>query len=233
METIYLVIIFLVPGLMHKSIKTALDIKVKKESKGTIYEQLYYIVINSIVVSTASVFMMKKLNWIGTLPQDLDELILEMKNFEFLGKFVVIATVTTLIWYVLCEKILKKISFYVKNKYYQKKYYLEFASQSGRTTWEEIIISQEKNNKKPLIAIYEGTELITAGFLDMFDRGDFSKTGIDLARTRKVMRLLKEDKEKEDADKLFGKILHEYVDMESGKRIIFFDNEKVYQHWDN
>lgn len=66
----------------------------------------------------------------------------------------------------------------------------------------------------------------------MFDQGDFDSTGMGLARTKKVTKLLKDDKEKSADDKLFGKIIEEYYDPKSGRRVVFFDSEKVYEHWD-
>lgn len=233
METVYLIIIFIVPGLMYKSIEHTLDIKIKKESKGTIYEQSYYIVANSVVISVVSIILMKKLHFIDELPQNLDELIISMKDFIFLGKFAAVVAAITIAWYFLCEGVIKKISFKLKNWYFLKRYNVEFSSPSARTTWEEIILSQDKNGHKPLIAVYDGVDFITAGFLDMYDQGTFSDIGLCLARTKRVTKMFKEDVTKTDEDKLFKKIVQEYYDVESGKRIVFFDNEAIYKHWDS
>ena len=235
METIYLIIVFIVPGMMHKEIKHALRIEPKKKMEGTQYEQLFYVVINSIVITAASLVAMKLFRLIETLPKNLDEIIINIKDFAFLGRYAATMVVITLLWYIISEVVLKKIWHKLKNWYFQKRFNSYFASERPRTVWEEtvasVILSQKEKNRKPLIAIYDGKELITAGFLDMFNQGEFSNIGINLTRTRKVMRLLDADDKKADSDKLFGKILQEYYDVKSGKRIVFFDNKKIYEHW--
>lgn len=232
METIFLIIIFIVPGLMHKALKQALNVNAKKESKGTIYEQLFYIVVNSTIISIATVFTMKKLGMIEFLPITFDELLSNMNTLKYVKDFATCGAVITAIWYIISEEGLKRCWFWLKNKYFLSRYNVELTSFNERTVWEEIMINQKKDGRKPLIAIYDADNFITAGFLDVFDQGDFDSTGMGLARTKKVTKLLKDDKEKSADDKLFGKIIEEYYDPKSGRRVVFFDSEKVYEHWD-
>lgn len=233
METVYLIIIFIVPGLMHNAIKQSLNVNAKREKKGTVYEQLFYIVANSVLISTATIVTMKKFAMIETIPTTFEELLANMNNLDYVKDFAICGMLLTALWYVISEEVLKRGLFWLKNKYFLARYNVEFTSPYERSVWEEIMLSQKKDGRKPLVAIYDAEKFVTAGFLDVFDQGDFNSVGMKLARTKKTTRLFQDDGTKLPENKLFGKIEEEYYDPRSGRRVVFFNSEKVYEHWDD
>jgi hypothetical protein len=231
MITIYLTITFIVPGLTYKAIAQALTLTVPKEKKGTVYEQLFYIVANSIVISSISTMVLKLFGAIEELPETLEGLMNELNNLEYAVKFIAAMVIICALWFAFVEFFVKKISTWVKNLYFKSRYNVTLASSDGNTTWEEIMLSQKKTKRKPLVAIFNGDDLVQAGFIDTFEQG-VEPTVMTLAREEKVKRLLMADGNKNEDEKLFDKVEKTYYDLRSGKKIVFYDSEKVYEHWD-
>ncbi len=228
MNVVFMILLFIAPGLMYEALKESLRLTGSRAGGANIYKQLFYVVLKSVVISGVSISM---LVYIGMIPMvhSFQGLLREMDVISVALKITAGITIVTVACYCIYNRLIGKAVFWLKKIYFHKKYNVEPNSEEDHTVWEEITLSQPKNDRKPLITLYRDDMFITAGLIDDFDRGAFSVTQLRLIGELETLELMEKDKRGE-VD-IFSELEATFIDVKTGYVIRFYDSKKLYEHW--
>lgn len=234
MESVFIILLFVAPGLILNVYNKKMKIIATKENSGaTVYEQLSEVVIHSIIITAMTIIVYRK--WCGFAdimpPKGFKELISELDSFAMLAAYMGICIAITIIWMVIYHFVRKPI-FALRKYMIEKESGIEIADINELTVWENIFLSKESNEKRKIISIYHNGEFVTAGESYGVNTGKSEKHELRILNSDTICELFKEDKEKGDAEKLFRNIEFEYFDAETGLLIKFHNPEKLEKHWE-
>lgn len=231
MELIYIVLIFIVPGLLvkkydeYKILMSRSDVK-----KNTIYEELFNIVAWSILVSGLTLAIVK-LFGIYAAALYISELIASFNNIYFLIVWSAIATGVTIVLKIFYEKFVKNIFFNIRNKHSEDLSGVKELGQNNETVWERIFFNKEVNQRM-FASIYKDGNYITSGMIDGWNAGKNEKRELRIIRSTELERIKAEDKERTQEEKWLKYTEFEYFDPDTGVLIKFYDQDELMRHWD-
>lgn len=229
MIAIYLILIFIAPGLIYEALKEGLRLKKEDRSKENIYKQMFSVVGNSVIISAIVIIVLLLTKKIPPFDK-FEELLHEMDSVFITGKIAGGIVVTSVVWFVFNDLAISKIVLFVKKKYCLIKYNVEPNDLENYTVWETIMLHQPKNDRKPFIKICKEEKMVAAGILNDFCLGDFSVAQITLYGEETAKRIIDADKTKQE--KILDKVLYSFFDNNTGYKVEFYDTEKLYEHWD-
>ena len=234
MEVIYIILLFVAPGVAIKYIDEATKLRNKtKKKKDNIYENMFLICCLSVIVTLSSLTIIN----IGSLFLEynpiatIDELFKRMNNIGFLLAYLVITIAMTLAnWrlYVWLNKCMKK----KKAAKVREEYGLEMKHEDHKTIWEGVFLKKEENEKGQIVSIFKDGAYITSGILDGRNTEDDEPKEFEIVRTCEIERILRADREKTEKDKRLHYIEKEYLDTETGFLFKFYKADHIFEHWD-
>lgn len=233
MEFITLIILFIAPGLAIKVYDREKYSRIKREKKkGTIYEELFWIVVWSIWSSAVTLIIVNtiRLKEKSEMISEMSSLINEFNELAFMVEWIVIAAAITLISKFVHTKLVRPLLFKLRNETYKDECGLTECYEDGKTVWESIFMDKD-NNQDILASIYKGGNYITTGYITSWNIGPDEEREFIIERTSELERIKESDLGKEYEDKTLKYIEYEYYDTESDLLIRVWDKEKVIERW--
>lgn len=229
MEIVYLILLFMVPGLLLKVLNDSIKLQIgRKDKKGTLYESLFGIVGVSVFVSgLALTFLVFIMDYnIKNMPA----LISELDNFKFLLKYLSIDIAICLFLFIL-GKMIKgenkdKIIVFIKNTCLRKQTNFKIAS-SRYDSWGHILTVYNDEKYGIVISMHVENEMTDAGFLSVFDEGAFDEIGMVLEYREEVMEVLNSESYLKEGEFV------EYVSSKVDTVFRVHESKIVYEHWGN
>lgn len=234
MEVIFLILIFIAPGLAIKLLGEALSKRERQDKpRNTVYENLFTVGSLSVFATIITCGILnayrkkKKLDLITSISM----LVESMDRFDFLLSYgVILIGVTILVG--LFYKLLSYFWDCLKRYRMKENYGLSPMSPDGRSVWEETFLNSEKNSAPRIVSIFMGGNYITSGYLNGWNFASYERKEFEVVRSQEIEKILKDDKDKKPAEKLLSYIEEEYFDMETGILIRFYDSSYVNEHWE-
>lgn len=228
MEILYLILLFLAPGLFVKVCTNVFSlIERKKNKKETVYEQLFGVVVNSLVISSVQILiynLVYKYQFKSNSVETLTGLFGKFDNFIFLIIYVFVCLLLSFLYMLLLEKCIKK-RFYNFESNKAEKLGLKFMNDNKGTVWQAMMYKKEIIDGVPrqntIVAIYHHDAYVTAGVINGFNTKEEEGNEFKLIRVQEIDRIMREDEEKCYEDKI-GYPQFEFYNTDTGLRIRFF-----------
>lgn len=219
-ETIYLFLLFVGPGMFVKLLRSY--IKKEKNSKQPVYEYMFWIVVDSVIIVSITTMIMNCLA--GFELKTIQTLIEELMSFGTLAGFLVTATIVSLVWYPIKYKILKPGSLYLKNRYLEKKERVNHIEESRM--WDYLQKQEGVFDTWKVVSVFKDETYITSGMLEIFSDPQNEEFELVLVHNQKVERLRKEYPE-------VFEVCYEYYNASNGLRVKFYKQELIRERWQN
>lgn len=231
MTIVYLVLLFIAPGLTIKEIPERLKIFDKVKTKhNTIYEDLFIIVTESVLLSVVLV-LLYNFNHVDTI-SSIDELFARLAQFDFLWQYSVWMLGFIIVYMVLKNMVVKPVIRAYKEKRLGRKYNLEYLGKKGETVWQHLMYQENAWKKYRVVSIYHYDELIVSGILWGFNSKKEDGKEFDVIYTYEIGKVLQRDAGKPESEKWLGYVEDTYYDSATGLKIEFYDTEILEKHWD-
>ena len=228
METIYLMVYFMVPGLVAKYINSQLKIVGYEERKGlTVYEKIFSIVSYSSVSFFITLVGMNCI--IKNNVTAVDVFLYKSNSFKFIFCFLIVEIIIATILMNLLKKKITTLFFKIRNKKSEKEYNTKQNYIDDRNVWESIFYNGDGNI---LVSIWQNRELITVGFISGWNSGRDERKELILERTTEITKMM-EDKSNVFFHQDFDYIEKEYFDIETGLLIKVHDGKTIVEHWND
>lgn len=229
MNIVFLILLFLAPGLIAQAINDFLELKKRKHDNKNVYEQLVGVVVNSSIVSTISLWICNFFNIINAT--NFDDLFNEISEYRAFCLIVMIIVAVTIVWTLILRAGIFRFIKWLRNKYYLSKFYVTTTDNEDCTVWEDIMLSQPHNDKEPLVIIKKVSDgtVVSGGFINEFSESDPLEIKFD--ESESVLELYAEE-EKSDSKRYFGEILYSYYYTNGNIIITFYNSKLIYEHWD-
>ena len=234
MEIIFIVLIFIVPGIVIKRASEEFEKReIKEKERATTYESLFDICVLSIIASGITILILN-FNYNRLVIEraaTFEELFRNLGNFNYLIKYIAVLTFVALVEFFLFKKYLKKKRNWNASNW-KEDFGLTPMSEDHGTVWEELFLNKERNLKTQIVSIYKDGNYITSGCLQGRNVDPNEGKEFELLRTTEVEAILNRDKELPPGQKALNYIKDSYFDMETGVLIIFYDSDYAIEHWD-
>lgn len=217
-ETIYLLLLFVGPGMFIKLLHSYL--KKEKPSKQPVYEYMFWIVVDSVIVVSITAMILKCLA--GWKMETVTELIEELMMFSSLAGFLVIAIVVCLGWYLMKYKMLKPSLLYLKNRYLEKTEHINHFEEPR--VWEYLQNQEGVFNTWKVVSIYKDGTYIMSGMIEASSHPQNEEFELALIHNQKVEILKAEHPE------LF-KDWYDYYNATTGVRVKFYKQKEIQERW--
>lgn len=235
MKIIYLILIFLVPGLIIEMMDEAESpISNKKHKSGTIYKRLFWIVVRSVILSAISIFLIYIFHSIMgfSFPNTLSTFMSSLDRLDICSTYLLTMLIITICFKkLILNKCLRPLWFRIHNKQLAKKYGVQKASSDSSTIWESIFLNTKTNPYHLVATIYKDGIYITSGIIHAWNADINEPHEYELIRTSEIEKVLKADESRESKDKWLNYIDFEYFESNSGLLIKFYDSEKLFERW--
>ena len=218
METIYLILLFIAPGIFVRQIR--LYMKKERMVDKPSYEYLFGIVLDSIIVDTAAVTMLHVA--MGWNVETISELIETLMEFRNLVPFTATAIVVAFIWYELKFRVVKPGMLKVKNRTLIKKEHVQHVE--GVSLWDVLIEKEGIQNTWNVVSIYKDDKYIMSGMIEMYGQPGNKDEEIALIHEKKVEEI------KEKHPEWFTD-WYDYYNVTTGMRVKFYEQSKIQEHW--
>lgn len=237
MEIIFIVLIFIGPGVSIKAYQNYMSVlSDKNNSKKTLYEQMFTIVANSIITMLFSIgcinitilILFGKSNVITSL----SGLIALLDKLTFTVPYIMINAIMGLLWVKIYEGYIAQYIHNVRNKILTQKYGVKSISKEEPTVWEDIFFNPKITEEWMIVSIFKDGDYITSGRIAGYNEGKTDINELEIRNVYEVEKVLAMDKEKKDAKKWLGYVDFEYFNAETGLQIKFYDVEQIKKHWD-
>lgn len=217
METLYLVMIFIAPGLIGRGLRDSFN--KERRCYDNIYDYLLQIVIDSILVNGVTLIAM---NQFVVRCSNVNELTLALQDFTTLAKYIVIMMITTLLWSALkYTKVLKGYT-WIRNKILRIKDCKEYSIHT--TVWDDLISGEGLKGTWLVVSIYKDEKYITSGMIIK----STSTNGLDFELSLEYIKQVEDVKNR--YPDLF-EVEQEYYNTNTGLRVIFYKQSKIQEHW--
>lgn len=231
MEIIYLIVLFIVPGLLIKMLSDYFSILDKYEqARNTIYENMFFIVVDSIFINTLTIIAYNNIVT-GDKIANIDILLMKFHNFQFCGRYIIIGLIATVI-YVLIKRVLVFAIHKLKNSYLKHKYGLIYQNNHESAVWQNIMHYDATGNDEKIVSIYHYGEYVVSGILWGYNSKKNEGKEFRLIRTDEIERVINSDKTKDPSERLLNYVDKVYYDSETGLMIKFYNKDVILKHWD-
>lgn len=211
MESIYLIVLFIVPGMIVKTIYNTIE--KPKRQRVPFYEYLVEVVIDSIIVTLPAILIMKIHN--------LQLLSYKISDVNFLLRFLLLILLLSCIWYFIKYNAVLVIIYKIIN---WKKKDDNFKYEDSRTVWEKFIGNKTLLRTWFVISIFRDNNYVVTGMMDSANCPEVEEFEFHLTHTTKCQELLENDP---DA----FVVVDEFYNINHSLRIKFYDDEKIQKHW--
>lgn len=234
MEIVFLILMFLAPGLLIKKYDEYKSIREKKAPESsTIYETLFTTCTLSVIVTTVTCLVQNSILCCMSkeVTMSIDRLMERMLRFDFLGAYIGICAIVTVIAYRLYKKILNWVRGRQIEKA-EKDYGLIPMNSDQRTVWENFFLNKERNLKSVVVSIYKDGNYVISGYLEGRNLSLNERKEFELMRVTEVEKILEHDKDKPPELKVLNYIEDSYFDMETGTLFNFYNSDYINEHWE-
>jgi len=216
-ETIILVIIFLVPGLIVRLLRNFFV--PRKRTKLPRFEYLSEIIIDSVIVSVCAIFITGRDSIIEILE---GETLAILKGPEgiILIRYIVSMLVISLFWYFIKYQFIVKLARNILNWWYRK--FHGYVS-SGRTVWEDYR-KDGRIREWSVVSIYKHEIHITTGIVFNFEPLDSDEIAFSIYRQKEIALLMEKYPTAFD-------IKDEYYNSTTGLRVVWFVADPIKKLW--
>ena len=234
MEIVYLLLLFLGPGLAIDIYKRRFMVINTTKTKGTIYEQLFEDVAHSTIITTITIGVVAFIHFLvgSKFPPDIGTFIAELSEFKQLVAYIIVCVIVTILWYKVYENFFYPKFLEKHEQNVQEKRGLIYTNNLGLSVWQSIFFTKEENNTRKIVSIFKDGNYITSGEITNWNMGFDEKRELRIFNSHIIEAVLKADKEKEIPEKLLYNVEKEYYDVENGTLIRFYDPRKIDEHWD-
>nr|DAJ90251.1 MAG TPA: hypothetical protein [Bacteriophage sp.] len=216
MEIIYLVAIFIAPGMICRSLRNYF-VK-EKHRYENVYDYLFDIVIDSIVVNCICVTV---LNLFKAELQNLNQFVEYITIFRNSIRYILIVLLFSIIWTVSRKYILKCMLF-VKNKIIEQS--SGITHDDHTTAWDALMAEEKFKDSWKVVSLYKDEHYITSGFVEGYTSTNSEEFEIVLQLTKETEERLK------NAPEIFY-TENDYYNVKTGLRVIIYDPKKIQEHW--
>lgn len=236
MEIVYLILMFLGPGLAINEYERKLKTIGKQIGRsGTIYEQLFGMCIHSVIVTFITLVSIRLIHIAlkASFPTTLSGVLLELNDLKQLAAYAITCVIVTIIWYKIYKQMISVaiFDFYKKKLAKDKGVIVEDIDEP--TVWENIFFTRDENEKRKIVSVFKDGNYITSGELAGWNTNADERRELRIFNSHIIEEVLKSDKEKEDvSQRLLYNVEYEYYDVENGILIRFYDPKKIDEHWD-
>lgn len=217
METVYLIVLFIAPGLIGRGLRDSFN----KERRGydNTYDYLLQIVIDSILVNGLTLIAM---NQFVIRCANVNELTLALQDFTILAKYIFIMLITTLLWTALKYTKVLKGYIRIKNKILRTKDYKEHSIHT--TVWDDLVNGESLKGTWLVVSIYRDEKYVVSGMIMRSTSTNGEAFELALEYIEEVEML------KKTSPELF-KIEQEYYNTDTGLRVVFYEQNPIEEHW--
>lgn len=234
MEFITLIILFIAPGLAIKVYDREKYSKIRREKKkGTIYEELFWIVVWSIWSSAVTLIIVNAIRFKekSEVIFNMNSLINEFNEFVFIAEWIGIAVAVTLISKIIHIKFVRPLLFKFRNKKYEDESGVVECYEDGKNVWESIFMDKEYN-QNILASVYKDGNYVTTGYITAWNLGSDEEREFTIERTTELARIRASDRYKEYKDRTMKYVEYEYYNTETDLLIQVWDDKEVKERWD-
>lgn len=224
METIFIAVLFSIPGFTAEMLEDRIFGKITKE-KSDFDKTVSAIIYSSFIILLNLTIMSKFFNIkINTF----ESLVAKLMNIQFFIKYVIL-TFAVCILFIFIKKYIWDFVVRVCINIWRKINKLPKETRFS-TVWEEIFENPKEPIMNKIISIEKDGDLITCGVLARYSTQNGKKKEFLLIETSETAEYLEADKELDKDEKLLSKIDMEYYDQESGHLIKFYNTNKLYEY---
>lgn len=235
MEIVYLVLMFLGPGLAINEYERRLRAIDKRAGRSsTIYEQLFGICAHSVVVTFFTIVATAAIHQaLGAyFPSTLSGLLSGLDDLKQLATYFLLSSIVTVTWYQVYKKAIYVALFNLYKKKLKDEKGILLENINEPTVWENIFFTRKENEKRKIVSIFKDGNYVTSGELAGWNTGIDERRELRIFNSHVIEDVLAMDKTKEDvSERLLYNVEYEYYDVENGTLIRFYDPEKLDEHW--
>lgn len=217
METIYLVLLFIVPGILVREIR--LYMKKERTIEKPSYEYLFEIVLDSIIVDTVTVTILHVAA--GWNVETIGELIETLMKFKNLFPFTAVIIAISIIWYEAKFKLVKPGILKAKNRLLLP---TEHTQHVEMDIWDILLKEEGICDTWCVVSVYKDDKYVMSGMLEKYGNPGNKYEEIALIHAEKVEEL------KEKHPEWFTD-WHDYYNITTGIRVKFYEQSKIQEHW--
>lgn len=232
METIITAVLFSVPGFIVNEISERLFPGTKKTMSDI--DKTVSAIINSsivIIINLAIISILNKFGWINFKLSTFSILQDKLVSIPFFVKYILLTSISCLIWVFLNELVVKKLILIIVN--FRNNINGSLNESKFETVWDEIFENRLEPLKNVYISIEKDGELITQGLIVRYTGPGAPRREFYLKYTSTFKEYLDGDKLLTEDKKLLSKIDREYFDCETGILIKFYNKEKFENYLKN
>ncbi len=212
MEQIFIILLFVVPGMIIQMMKTFL--RPRKNVIKPAYEYLSRIIVDSTIIFLVAIVILRLSS------SSFTELITKLDSISYAIYYSLIILLLTILWYPIKYKLIIPLLYYIHNKFQNKKVYYETIPKS---VWENFI-DDGRADSWCAVTVYKDDKEITSGLLEMWQSHDSEDISFHIICQEKMSEL------KNECKSAF-KIDDEYYDTSNGLRIVWYKQEILKEHW--
>ena len=234
MEIIYIVLIFIVPGMIIKRrSELAEKREVKEKERATIYDNLFDVCILSVIASGFTILILNVFCDYLSIGKvlSMEYLFWMLGVFDYLLKYLFVLAAVMFVEYWGYKLYINKRKGQ-KAKSWNEKFGLVAINEDHRSVWEEFFLNKERNSKLQVVSIYKDGNYITSGCLQGRNVSVNERKEFEIARSTEIEKILSRDKKLPPQSQALNYINDSYFDMDTGVLIQFYDSDYVYEHWD-
>lgn len=230
MEKIWMIILFLAPGLMFH----ALDRKVfmRGTGKHELYDYIFKIATHSIIVSIVCLMAIRFAAYMLDIScrfKTLSDIRNMMNSLCFLSVYmVVMIVVTSLYWYYyhrLIKSLLKKFSAKLTLKFTGNE------THGYENIYDEIFSNKERaEHLMPVTILQNGVET-TSGVLTGYNTSDQDRREFMIEYQDEILEILTNDKKVCEEERILPYTDFEYFDADNNMLIKFYNPKRLEKYW--
>lgn len=218
MEIVYIVILFMAPGMIVKEL-TNYFVKERRISE-PVYSYLFDVVFDSFVVGVVCVIIAKKLFKADI--STLNDLPRYLQNFETIVQYIATMVTLSIIWCLVKHNVVLNLMLWVKNKILGKTQHTNHTRHT--TTWDGLMAEKGIDDTWLVVSVFKDEQYVTSGMIASHSSTNAENFELKLEHKQKVEKL------KQEHPELFN-VFYEYYNTSTGLRIIFYDQELIEEHW--
>ena len=216
-ETIIVCIVFLVPGLLIRLLRTFFV--PRKRTKVPRFEYLVEIVIDSIVVTICTALAISWDKAVGIIEGSLFTVLKGDEGVDAL-RYIVCMIVFSILWYAVKYLVVVQAAKKIRDFWLNK---TNGYITTGYTVWEDY--RQDGRLKDwAVVSVFSYDKCVTTGLVDNYSPLDSDEFAVALSLQEKMEKLKKEN------PKSF-EIQDEYCDLATGTRIVWYKPKQIKELW--
>lgn len=239
MEIIYIVLVFIAPGLISqeiRKIKHPLSKSDPQTKRGqVIYERMMKMVVYSIIISGITFSIMQLIYWKAEkkflYKADIGQIINSLSSLKIAAIFIVIIILIGVIYEFALREPVTKAYFNKVNKRLEEKYQINRATEEGYNVWQNIFFKERGEDESLPVSIYINGEYITSGYISSTNEGEDEEKEITLSRCKEMEAIYNVNKSKLKQDRWLQEMDIRYFNIGTGTMIKFYDPKPIEEHW--